>query len=339
MRGRTSKFCCYPTKKILPDLEGNIKCGNSLVDTSYEKFNSKVFDSPELLEKLNLFNWETEFGGSKFDAVIGNPPYIRVQNMVHYSPDEYEYYKSEVSEYKTATVELLDKYYLFIERGMSLLQGHGILGYIIPHRFMNIKSGKELRKWLSENQMVKKILHFGIHQVFVGRSTYVCVLVLTKQRQADFKISFIEDWNRFLCEHTSEYVTYPHSYLTEARWTFLSPEVRAALDIVNPNCVQLDVLANIFVGVQTSADKIYILKPDSEDDEFVWFQDRDGKKQKIEKAILKKIIHDWKIKKYEKINPNKHIIFPYKIANGQPVLYSINEMKNLFPLTYKYLNQ
>lgn len=85
--------------RILPSLDNNIKNGNSLVDEKYIEFNSNILNNPEMVEKIKIFNWENEFEGEKFDAIVGNPPYIRVQNMVHFSENEYEYYKSEVSKY------------------------------------------------------------------------------------------------------------------------------------------------------------------------------------------------------------------------------------------------
>ena len=82
--------------RILPSLDNNIKNGNSLVDEKYMQYNQDLLEDPELVEKIKIFNWETEFAGKKFDAIVGNPPYIRVQNMVHFSENEYEYYKSEL---------------------------------------------------------------------------------------------------------------------------------------------------------------------------------------------------------------------------------------------------
>lgn len=82
--------------RILPSLDNNIKNGNSLVDEKYIEFNSNILNNPEMVEKIKIFNWENEFEGEKFDAIVGNPPYIRVQNMVHFSENEYEYYKEEL---------------------------------------------------------------------------------------------------------------------------------------------------------------------------------------------------------------------------------------------------
>ncbi len=62
----------------------------------------------------------------------------------------------------TAVTETLDKYYLFIERALSLLKDTGVLGYIVPHKFMNIQSGAELEDFSQLIKMLKK-LHFGTH--------------------------------------------------------------------------------------------------------------------------------------------------------------------------------
>lgn len=325
-------------QKALPNLDTNIKNGNSLIDGAYATYNPTVLEDMGLLAKINMFDWNEEFGQVSFDAIIGNPPYIRVQKMVHYSPEEYQYYKAEASGYETATAELLDKYYLFIERGLSLLSDNGVLGYIIPHRFMNTTSGETLRRWMSERKAVTRITHFGTHQVFLGRSTYTCVIVLSAVEQNTFEIGFVNDWGRFLFEHSTPYDTYEASILGRAPWTFVPASIRTALREVAPRCIRLDSLTEIFVGVQTSADTIYIITPDREDATYVYFTDKNGNSQQVEKAILKKSIYDCQIRKYERICQNTYIIFPYKTVNGRPTLYAVEEMTLQFPHAYRYLN-
>lgn len=142
-------------QRILPNLDENIKNGNSLVNMAYARFDRSVYLNVSLMNKLKMFDWNAEFGNRKFDAIIGNPPYIRVQNMVHYSREEYDFYKSSHSPYVTAQTDTLDKYYLFIEKGLALLNDGGMLGYIVPHKFMNIKSGAKLRELLSANSNLR----------------------------------------------------------------------------------------------------------------------------------------------------------------------------------------
>ena len=326
-------------QRILPNLDENIKNGNSLVNMAYARFDRSVYQNVSLMNKLKMFDWNAEFGNRKFDAIIGNPPYIRVQNMVHYSREEYDFYKSSHSPYVTAQTDTLDKYYLFIEKGLALLNDDGMLGYIVPHKFMNIKSGAKLRELLSSNSSVKKILHFGSHQVFENRSTYTCILVLSKQGYEEFQIGFVQDWNRFLFNHDTECSTYPAAYISGQPWSFLPQNIVAHLEEISQSCVSLSTLVDIFVGVQTSADQIYIIHADREDENFIYSYDRQGREFQIEKGILRKSIYDTQLVSYEKIEANSYIIFPYKAVNGRPVLYSLAEMTENFPHALAYLNR
>lgn len=323
--------------RILPNLDKNIKTGNSLVDMSYARFDGSIYKNIPLMNKLKLFDWDTEFGGRKFDAIVGNPPYIRVQNMVHYSQEEYEFYKSDFSQYATAKTELPDKYYLFIEKGLTLLKENGMLGYIVPHKFMNIKSGAELRTLLTSNHSVQKILHFGTHQVFAGRSTYTCILVLSKRANQEFEIGSVQNWNQFLFDHHAEYQPYPSAYIGRQPWTFLPRRLADHLDRISHTCVPLSRLADIFVGAQTSADKIYIIHADREDEAYVYSHNRQNREFQIEKGILRKSIYDVQLTSYKRIRANSYIIFPYKEVKKKPVLYSLDEMAADFPYALSYL--
>ena len=317
--------------RILPNLDENIKLGNSLVDSSYAHYNRAVYQNLQLMNKLRMFDWNREFTEGKFDAIIGNPPYIRVQNMVHYSPEEYAFYKSNQSGYVTAGTETLDKYYLFIERALSLLKDDGVLGYIVPHKFMNIKSGAELRELLSSHGNVRKIIHFGTHQIFENRSTYTCILIMSKQPNTEFEIGFVQDLNRFLFEHDVNCTTYAAPYLSRQPWAFLPQDLISQLQKAEEHCEPLSTLADIFVGVQTSADNIYIIHADREDSHFVYSHEKDGTEIKLEKDILRKSVYDAKLTSYEKIEANSYIIFPYKEVDGKPKLYDIEEMEECFP--------
>lgn len=332
-------FCKEYHEKILPDLDENIKTGNSLVDSGYLMYDETALNNVSLLTKLKFFDWNQEFEGTLFDAIIGNPPYIRVQNMAHYSSEEYNYYKSGMSGFQMASIELMDKYYIFIERGLSLLNEHGVLGYIIPHKFMTIKSGHILREWLSNKRNVRKILHFGTHQVFENRSTYTCVLILSKKENSHFQIGFVQDWNQYLFEHTVECNQYPANLLNSEPWIFQLDDITNILEKVADKCVPLNALADIFVGMQTSNDSIYILNPDREDDDYIYFRDKSGDENIIERDLLRKCIYDLPIKKYKQIIYNRYIVFPYKITSNTPILYTLEEMEKLFPRGYLYLNK
>ncbi|HBA51210.1 MAG TPA: endonuclease [Lachnospiraceae bacterium] len=325
-------------KSLLPRLDDNIKNGNSLVDMSYAAFFPGIYGDEAKLEMVKMFDWKTEFGGKGFDAIVGNPPYIRVQNMVRYSPEEYAFYKSRYSGYQTAGSDLLDKYFLFIERAWMLLRKNGVIGYIVPHKFMNIMSGDVMRRFLTERSAVKKIIHFGTHQAFKNRSTYTCILVLSKERQNEFDIAFVREWNRFLFDHKVSFEKYDSGTLGESPWIFIPKQVSERLSEISQKCRTLESFSDIFVGVQTSADKIYIVYANQEDDEYVYFTDKKKESRKVEKGILRKSVYDARLSKFEKIAANSYIIFPYVNENGKPRLVDIGTVQEQYPEAFSYLS-
>lgn len=325
--------------KILPNLDENIKNGNSLIDEKYLVYNSQLLADIQLMQELKIFDWANEFGVKKFDAIIGNPPYIRVQNMVHFSQKEYEYYKSDMSGYETAQGALLDKYHLFLERGLQLLSAQGRMGYIIPHKFMLIKTGKELRAMLANKKCISKIIHFGTEQIFEGRSTYTCLLFMDGAQRRNFNIGFVNDLGTYYATGKVDFNEYPMEYLSEAPWNFLSNDIVRVLEKINDKCCPLGSYADIFVGLQTSADTTYIIKPESVANGEVTFTDKNGKTQVIEAEILKPCIYDISLEKYCKIEANRMIIFPYHLVDGKTVLYSMDELEVKFPKTKAYLMQ
>ncbi|MCA9365009.1 MAG: Eco57I restriction-modification methylase domain-containing protein [Candidatus Moranbacteria bacterium] len=127
-------------EKILPSLEGNIVCGNSIVDEKYLAYRGIASLDHAELSLVKPFDWKSAFPGifthGGFDIVIGNPPYTKIQNMVHYSPREVGYYQSKFSPYLSSHGNNFDKYHLFFERAISLLSEKGCVGFIIPHKFM-----------------------------------------------------------------------------------------------------------------------------------------------------------------------------------------------------------
>jgi len=82
-------------ERVLPDLGQNIRCGNSLIDWDY--FKGQIFPDEEEILRVNPFDWKRAFphvfaeGG--FDAVIGNPPYIRIQSIREWAPRNIDHYK------------------------------------------------------------------------------------------------------------------------------------------------------------------------------------------------------------------------------------------------------
>lgn len=135
----------------LPNIDKNIKCGNSLVDD-------------ELIAGEKAFNWNKEFSevfeNGGFDIIIGNPPYIRVQeieyDLIDYLNDNYQFAYNK-----------LDMSILFIELAYKILKEKGNIGIITSNMFLTSEYGREVRKTLLNDIKILKIIDFGDLDVFL----------------------------------------------------------------------------------------------------------------------------------------------------------------------------
>lgn len=336
-------FMQQHSEKILPNLKTNIKCGNSLVDNKFFDFLPEALDDDELLFKVKPFDWEVEYpdimkkGG--FNAIIGNPPYVRIQNMQKYNPDEIKYYKSTESQYTVAKKATIDKYFVFIERALELINSTGFLGYIVPHKFFITKGGKELRKIITVNYQIYQIVHFGVTQVFPERLTYTAILILQANKTDDFMFKKV---NKLSTEAISaeEHITY---YKTEnyniEPWIFLTHQTQLIFQkFKGEQYEMLGEITDIAVGLQTSADKIYIFIPEIEKNDTFVFRKK-GKRYEVEKQICRTAIYDLSFSAFESIQANAQMIFPYKIEDGIVEVLDEETMASNYPLTWVYLNE
>lgn len=328
-------------QRVLPSLDENIKCGNSLVDDSYFKFHPEAIDNNELLFKLKPFNWKEQFSfleqKNGFDAIVGNPPYVRIQNIMKFSAEEIKFFQSSISGYTVAGTESFDKYYLFIQRAISLLNKNGVLGYIVPHKFFIIMGGKALRSFITEQSSIFKIIHFGVTQVFPNRSTYTAVLILDKKDREQFFFKRIKKIASELAAGTINYDTYSSASFAEKPWVFVSKAAQAVFDKIKlANTIPLNTVAEIAVGLQTSADKIYIFQPHSETETNFRFKFQNTEYE-IEKAICKPCLYDLSFGLFDTVKPNAQIIFPYTIQSDKAVAFSEEYFQETFPLTWAYL--
>lgn len=329
-------------ERILPSLKDNIKCGNSLVDSKFFEFMPESLENDQLLQKVKPFDWEVEFPFLRdikgFDAIIGNPPYVRIQNLVKYAPEEVKYYQSDFSGYSVAKNETIDKYYVFIQQSLGLLNEYGLLGYIIPHKFFLIKGGKALREFITSNGQISKITHFGVTQVFPDRSTYTAILILQKAKKPDFQFMRARKISPELLEKEDALVCYKTKDFNAEPWIFLSPDTDKVFNkLRSEKSTPLKQLAEISVGLQTSADKIYIFEPQSETSSTFGFT-KNGKQWEIEKDICLPAIYDLSFNLFDTITANAQIIFPYSIEENGASLFSEKHFENSFPLTWAYLN-
>lgn len=333
-------------EQALPDLGGIMRAGNSLV-SSVEWAAAVGTAMPEaLIRKVNPFDWRAEFpaemahGG--FDVIVGNPPYIRIQNMMGYSPEEASFYQRPASPYTTARQDNFDKYALFFERALALLHPTGRLGFITPHKFMTIQAGRALRVLLTAGNLLEAVVHFGVKQVF-GRaaSNYTCIVILDRSGSADVAVEQVGTLEGWRYGEAGTVTTLAAATLGEEAWQFANAETRAVFDRVRAACpARLGTVAEIFVGVQTSADAIYIFHSAAETPDHHVLQ-WDGQDWPIEKGVLRPFLLDVQLTAYGRPAANTWLIFPYEFVTvrgrTEARLLQPDEMAARYPNCLAYL--
>ena len=108
----------------------------------------------------------------KMDFVVGNPPYVRVHNLLDYS---------SVKQFRFAQQGMTDLYIVFYEIGINMLNKTGVLCYINPSSLFNSLAAKLLRKNLIQNQLLKKVIDLKHTQVF-NAITYTAIILLSQEK-------------------------------------------------------------------------------------------------------------------------------------------------------------
>ena len=335
-------------RRLLPDLSANIIVGNSVVRDDFDLIVPDAAKLPHRRADVAPLDLAAEFGdaypGAGFEVIVGNPPYIRIQTLSEYMPDQLEYLQDPRSRYLSAQAHNFDIYQVFLERALRILAPNGRLAYIVPHRFTNSLAGSAVREALG--QKLERMVHFGEEQVFPGRTTYTALVIAGPVASSPAELELVTDLASWRQGESGELIALERDALTAAPWpiattaqtlAFAQMEASACARLGDPDWV------NIFVGVQTSKDDLFYVSPTSIDDDMVHFVDPDGHKWPIESRILRQSVRDRRIEPYDvDLVPDAWVIFPYLVRPHGPsgklkaTLLTRDELSTTYPLAEKY---
>ncbi|WP_247233748.1 Eco57I restriction-modification methylase domain-containing protein [Telluribacter sp. SYSU D00476] len=278
------------------------------------------FEFPEVLDEKG------DYRG--FDIVIGNPPYIRQEEISSQKP----YLKANYQTYTGAT----DLYVFFVERGMSILKPGGQFSYIMPNKRMQAGYGKPLRSYLLTNQL-QSIIDFGDLKVFDEATTYPCIISVSKGASVNSFISVGVDTlifeNGFGNYVDRKAISLSVEELNDETWVVSSDEEQRLLSRLKTGYIPLSeyVEEKAFRGVLTGLTEAFVV-------------DKETKKQIIENGedeigILRPFMLGRDIKRYSIPVPNKYLIlFQKGISNDMREGADAEAwFENTYPSIYKYL--
>jgi len=305
---------------------------------------AEVFHRDEIPHNESLLPTEkpsksgTTTSRNGFDLVIGNPPYIRIQTLTKSDPKLAAYYKERYK--NSAGKGNYDLYVCFVERGLELLHQNGQLAFILPHKFFNAQYGEPLRELLAKGHHMRHAVHFGDQQIFPGATNYVCLLFLAKSGASYLNFVRADNLKLWMASEKGVTANISASKIDSDEWNFSVGKNAWVFETLKETPLKLgDIASEIFVGLQTSADTVFLFK-DTEKSKASFtrvFSKELEKEFEIENELLKPVIRSGSIGRYW-AKPTALVLFPYKNGDGGFELFTETEMRRIFPNGWLYLN-
>jgi adenine-specific DNA-methyltransferase len=250
----------YSDITLLPSLEENIKCGNSLVKTDFYNQTTLGLTEDEQI-KINCFDWEKEFpaifkmGG--FDIILGNPPYYNIQTLGAKSPAA-EYIQQK---YTAIWQDKSDILFYFLYKAMQLSKDS--IGYILSNAFLFSDKARKLRNAILKDGRLAKIINFEQFLVFKDASITSGVFIFNKDHKkiqaavlkeksctVDYVVDFMNDAANYFTVEFSENNVF-------ALVSGETAQLNKKIDSQHP--ILQDVVL-VGKGMETAADSVFLFK-------------------------------------------------------------------------------
>ena len=342
-------------KSPLSSLDHTIRCGNSLVGPDF--WAGRPVDRA-WRERVADFDWQAAFPeiwpadtGGGFDIVLGNPPYVKLQNLMKVDAEVVAYLQAPrgADAYASAQIGNFDLYLPFVEKGLRLLAPGGRMAYIAPSLWAVNEYGEGLRRLIARTRQLERWIDFKSHQIFDEAITYTALQFFTQEPQDALKIAIAPHGEAADVEWSAPELAVPYATLpASGEWLMANGPTRALIDRLARSCQRLDdpaLTSGITVGIQTSADHIYHL--DRLGPGRYRFQPKPatGEKKKppsveveIEDAIMRPLVSGAEAKRYEEPATDTFLLFPYeRDAKGTMRLIPASVMERRFPKAWAHL--
>lgn len=288
-----------------------------------------------LPDDFNEENWKKIFDvgldTAGFDAIVGNPPYVRIQDLEDISIDQL------IKKWKTVNEGNFNLYFAFFELGIKLLKNNGMLGFIVPNNFFTSFAAKSLRKWMQDNELLDEIIDFNHLQIFEDSTTYTCITILSKTQKKQFKYFRIEHYPKLADLHEIKPNKIQFTNLNPDKWRLMSEEDLKNVKIIETIGTPLGRLTNINTGIATLKDKLYFVYDDGSNVNYC-IKPSHEREFHIPKEITRKIIKISDANNDEDVRKNKlRIIFPYRVTSKGYEIIPEKELQTKFPECYDYL--
>ncbi|MCD6455448.1 MAG: N-6 DNA methylase, partial [Methanophagales archaeon] len=324
---------------VLPNLAGNIKCGNSLIGPDfYGTGQATLFDEEEM-RRVNVFDWNDNVKGfgrimkrGGFDVVVGNPPYVEFKRLD-------AGIKKPIRERFESAKGKFDLFIPFIEQGIRILKEGGCISYICPSMFVKRDFGEGIRRFITNNAQIVKLTHFSDFQIFGKVTNYPIIFVFQKSKNIEKTKIELFTKTRGLThaivektlqenKNTPFFKTYSVSSnnFSDEAWDFSTEDckaLRAKLETTDKSKRLGELCKYIFEGIASGKDEVFYINSDV----IAQF--------KLENDIIYPIYRGENIGRYFSRWSDTWVIYPYDRETNEVI--PERDLKEKYPNVYRYL--
>ncbi|MBZ7967605.1 class I SAM-dependent DNA methyltransferase [Campylobacter sp. RM9756] len=254
------------------------------------------------LEKSHPFEWRFEFpevldsngNFQGFDLIIGNPPYIRQEEIKELKPNLAKNYKV----YKGTS----DIYTYFYELGFNVLKENGVLSFITSNKYTRAGYGEALREFLLKNTQICEYIDLNGVKVFGNATVDTSILSFKKLKPKDSYFKYLaldnENLKTFHIALNTNFKELPQKSLSKESFTFSDENIsalKAKIERIGTPLKDWYGL-NINYGIKTGYNEAFIITTEKKDEILANCKDEEEKERTAK--LIRKMLRGRDIKRY-----------------------------------------
>ncbi|OOP95599.1 class I SAM-dependent DNA methyltransferase [Helicobacter pylori] len=260
------------------------KLDDALSGREYQNAFEWRFEFPEVL------NDEGDFLG--FDCIIGNPPYIRQEQIKDLKP----LLEKQYQDFYNSTADI---YTYFFALAFHLLKEKGFSAFITSNKYARAKYGAKLREWLLKKTTLVSYMELNALKVFESATVDTSIIHFIKQpplKESDFKYYEPTENNKENLKSTPHLPMKQNALSTEsfifANATLL--DLRDKIESVGTPLKDWDIQINY--GIKTGANEAFIIPTEKREE--ILNACKTQEERKRTERLIKPILRGKDIKRY-----------------------------------------
>ncbi|WP_072215264.1 type IIG restriction enzyme/methyltransferase [Campylobacter coli] len=307
----------------------------------------KEYDNIFNLENNYPFEWRFEFpeildddgNFQGFDLIIGNPPYIRQEEIKELKPNLAKNYKV----YKGTS----DIYTYFYELGFNILKSNGVLSFITSNKYTRAGYGEALREFLLKNVSILDYIDLNGIKVFDSATVDTSILSFEKLKNKDssFRYLALDNENLKACGYSidlcKDFKELSQKSLSKESFTFSDEStnsLKAKIERIGTPLKEWQGL-NIYRGILTGYNEAFIISTEKRNEILENCKD-EAEKERTAK-LIRKMLRGRDIKRYSYEWAGLWVIFiPWHFPNVEKpktMLENEQDLKEQYPSLCKHL--